>query len=255
MAALVSLVFAAQAFGAATVISLPDAAYQANTTKVGFAALADNTSVTSISDGVLTIGFDQTLTKSVANPGHMQSQWGSWGILPNVETPTAPVLLTAYSVTQPTGSPPQTVVMSLSQPVTTFGFEMAARMGSGYLAVPDPVYRQDVTVTFKLLEGNQVVGVVPKTLPGAWNWNYDARLFAISSDKPFDRVEVAALYPAQGAWSGSVFGQFRYVLPVKTVPTSVPASSGWSIAMTAMLGFTLVLCGRRRPIRRRSIRN
>jgi len=198
-----SLAFATSAFGATITIGTPDSDYLARTTKIDFSGLENGDVVTSVTDDNVKVDFDQNVEKLFIDGFSHDEQFAWWGYLPNVEETTANVLATAYGEG---GTDPQIVTMNLSKSVRTFGFEMAPRWGGG--SNDDPLLS---TVTFRLYENGDVVGVVNRTVTVITTQdNYNALLFAISSDVAFDEVEIAASYPAYPGDYGLLVGQLRY---------------------------------------------
>ena len=220
-----TLGFAAQAFGAvAIVIDQPDAAYQARTTKIDYSALEEGAIVTSVADSNLTVTFDQSMEKRDIDGAGGADEFNWWGTLPWVESETADVLFTEFGSGMET--PPQTVAMSLSKPVKSFGFEMAPRWGGAGIA------QMPSTVTFKLSQDGSEFASVTKTLEVLYEepYSYEAQLFSISSDTAFDKVEISATYPTSPDYYGLGVAQLRYsesAAPivsgtVKSAATGVP---------------------------------
>lgn len=177
------------------IISQPDAAYQAATTKIVIPpALGGN----SISDAALTVTFTTAGSLSVLQvPG----TWGTWSSPPFSESATPRVLFNnAGSLT-----------FNLSQSVGIFGFELEPDEGD---AIP---------FTAQFFDGATLVGTIG---PLGIDAVSGARLFALNGNgATFNRVVV----------SGSdefAIAQIRYALQQVNPPTTVPepASLGvWAI--------------------------
>lgn len=147
-----------------TPITQPDAAYLASTTKIDISGLTFGSSYGSISDGVLTVSFDKPLQKL----GPVPNGWATWSSPPYSESANPDVLYTAgqYDLT-----------MTLSQPCTTFGFELE----------PNPFSNHEYDVDFILMSGPTVVGTITMTVHGY----HGARLFAAKVDGgSFDKIVI-----------------------------------------------------------------
>jgi hypothetical protein len=134
-----------------TQITQPDAAYVASTTKIDISGLTNNTNYSSITDGTLTVNFSTPMNKR----GPVPSGWATWSSPPFSETANPHVLFTNYQTA---------LTMTLSQPCTTFGFELE----------PNPFSNQNYTVDFTVMSGPTIVGTITMTVNGS----YGARLFA-----------------------------------------------------------------------------
>jgi hypothetical protein len=148
-----------------SVIPLPDSSYLSRTTKIDFSGLADATPTSSISDGVVTVSFSgvSMIKRSVPGGG-----WASWSSPPFSESAT-PAVLADYVASGAT--------LTLSAPVTTFGFELE----------PNPFSFQNFSVQFLVMSGSKVVGQIAVNLTGSSG----ARLFAASIEgATFDRVVI-----------------------------------------------------------------
>lgn len=176
MASLLLLAFAGTAFATVTVIASPDAAYLGGTTKIDISGIADFASVTSVSDGSLTAVFDAAVSKYTVGAG-----WATWSSPPQSEASNPAVLY----------APRATASISLSRLVTTFGLEME---GNQWID-------SSFTVVFKISSGGQVISTQVKTINGSSG----AKLVAIKSDVPFDKVEITT-----SDVSGFAVGQLRY---------------------------------------------
>jgi hypothetical protein len=178
--AAVGAVASAQAF---TTINDPDAAYLAATTKIDISGLSDFTTVTSISDGGLTVSFSSTMQKRSV-PG----SWGTWASAPHAESSTPHIL---FSQGQ------NTVTMSFSSKVAVFGFE----------AEPNPFDVRNMTANF--YDGATLVGSITRPVDGFAG----SRLFAASGG--FTHV----VFGSNADWSA---GQFRYAFDGGGGGTAIP---------------------------------
>lgn len=179
IAAALLLSFAAPATATFTQIVSPDAAYVAGTTKIDITGIPEFTfPVDSITDGTLTVSFSSSMVRL-----QVGSSWASWGSPPDTESATPPILYSNGAAS---------LTMSLSSPVSTFGFE----------AEPNPFADEDFTVDFKLFSGPTLVGTVSRTINGLAG----ARLIAGTSDSTqFDRIELTST-------ADFAIGQVRYHL-------------------------------------------
>ena len=210
------------AYGAYTVISQPDAAYLGSTTKVDISGLTFLDNYSSIGSG-----FTVTFSHPMQKLGPVPTGWNveSWGTAGDVES-QSPDLMFAGD-----GFGMGDITMTLSQPVTTFGFELAPDLYN----VPF-----NANVDFIASLDGTPVGAVDRTVTNTFT-SAGAKLFAISSDMPFDRVDIvfrdAALPDNPPAFSYAL-AQFRYAFgPEEPDPVvSTPASSWWSLALIGALG-------------------
>jgi len=170
-----------------TQIFQPTPAYVAGTTKIDISAIADYTNVTSITDGTLTVTFSSQMNKRT-----VPTSWMTWSSPPWSETATPDVLFTNYA---------DSVNLTLSQPVTTFGFELE----------PNQFISANYTVDFILMSKSKVVGTMKIEINGY----YGARLVAVSVvGGSFDQINIVG-DPA----SGFAIGQVRYDIS--------PTPPGW----------------------------
>ena len=144
-------------------IAMPDAAYIAETTGLGFAA-PDFSVLTSLSDGTQVAAFDIGMV-ALSVP----TTWASWGSPPNTESSTPRVLWTnGFTSMQ----------INLAFPTFTFGFE----------AQPNTAVVSSVTVDFFSL--GLLVGSISLDVDG----NGGARLFAARTNTDaFDMVVISGL--------------------------------------------------------------
>jgi hypothetical protein len=93
-------------------IAQPNAAYTSSTTLIDISGIPDGTTgITSVTDGIQTVSFDQSLEKGTSG----SSGWATWNSPPAVETNTPPVLFRLST---------NSLTLSLSVLSTTFGFEL-----------------------------------------------------------------------------------------------------------------------------------
>ena len=85
--------------------------YTAGTTNLASGIPADGTTTTSLTDGIETVTFSQTMTAATVPGGG----FNNWGSPPNTETNTPRVLFNATI---------DSLTLSLSTPAATFGLEM-----------------------------------------------------------------------------------------------------------------------------------
>jgi hypothetical protein len=168
-----ALVLCASATAGAQQISSPTAGYLSSTTRFAIPGSAFS-SVSSLTDGGLTLSFSATGDKRVAPDGG----WASWSQTPDSERPSSGTLDVLYF-------PTQSLTMTLSRQVGIFGFELE----------PDPFAVIGFTAQF--YRGATLVGSVSRSVDG----DAGARLFAYQGG--IDRVELSG---------GSYFaaGAFRY---------------------------------------------
>jgi hypothetical protein len=159
-----------------TVIPNPTPCYLAGTDKVDFSALADFTSVTSVTDGVQTVTFDETLEKR-----QVPNTWGTWSSPPFSESPTPAVLFNPFD---------STLTLTLSQPSEVFGFELEPNAFGFY------------TYTAEFFSGAVSLGSITQTVEGFAG----ARLYAASTE-PITRVEISGEDS-----SGFAIAQLRYAI-------------------------------------------
>ncbi len=175
-----------------TPISVPDAAYTSSTTLIDLGYIAEGaTGITSVTDGTQTVGFDVELIKTTVGV-----DWSTWNSPPAVETSTPEVL---YQITS------NLMVMSLSVPSTTFGFELQGNLGT----------LSQFNVAF--MNGVNIVGIVDLPV----NSVSGALLFAATSNSsPFTSVVITNTSLDAG---GFAVANLRY--------TAVPEPA--SVAMVA----------------------
>lgn len=163
IASLLLVLLAGPANADITVIPQPDAAYLASTTKIDVASVPDFTILDFITDGTLTVTFDNPVQKLTVPTG-----WATWSSPPDAESATPAVLYQGFSF----------MTMDLSLPVTTFGFELE----------PNPFSTQDFDVDFVFLSGPTVVGTISLSVEGFAG----SRLFAATTqDLPFDQIIIS----------------------------------------------------------------
>jgi hypothetical protein len=181
-----------QANASIIVIPQPDAAYQAAMSKIDVASVPNRTSLSSITDGTLTVSFDTPLNKRT-----VPVNWSSWSSPPDAESATPAVLYDSAT----------SLTMSLSRPVTIFGFELE----------PAPFSTESFDVDFVFLNGPTVVG----TLSLSANGRAGARLFAAASqDLPFDQIVI-------NGTSDFAIGQVRYNLSPSCASATASPNRLW----------------------------
>lgn len=198
MTAALVVLCTAQAFAAVSFVNSPDAAYIARTSKIDFSSVTNGATVYKVSSANLTAHFATPMEKANVPDGG----WMTWGAPPNTESATPAVLKM--------DDPNQIVV--LSRPVKEFGFEME----------PSPFLPESFTTTFRVSLDGATVGTLTRTADG----NAGARLFAIRSDIPFDRVEIV-----NNDLDGFAIAQLRYVLDTRSL--NYIAGNGGTIQGTA----------------------
>jgi hypothetical protein len=147
-----------------TPIAQPTVAYTSSTTLIDVSGIPDGTTgITSVTDGIQTVSFDQSLEKGTAGG----SGWATWNSPPAVESSTPPVLFRAST---------NSLTLSLSTLSTTFGFEL---QGNNFIV-------SQFLVTF-LDNALNPVGSVNLAVDG----NGGALLFAASTTtSPFSKVTI-----------------------------------------------------------------
>jgi hypothetical protein len=175
-------------------ITQPDAPYQASTTKIDISGLTYLSSHSSITDGTLTVSFDTLMGKR----GPVPSGWATWASPPHTETANPHVLITGEA----------NMTMTLSHPVTTFGFELEGNAWANH----------NYTVDFILMSGPTTVGTISMIIDGF----YGARLFAASvgPGESFDKFVIDG-----DDISGFAIAQVRYVLAPVAVDIDIKPCS------------------------------
>jgi hypothetical protein len=164
-------------------IPSPNAAYKRSTSKLPITE-ADFTKVPFLSDAFLKVTFSNPLeARTVPN------SWGTWSSPPdNAESATPRVLYT--------GTTTDTVTLTFSRPVRTFGVEVE----------PGRLGRFMITGTFFDARGQ--VGAIPITVNGFAG----ARLFAATTTTTrFTKVEFSG--PRGVSINGLAIAQPRYAIP------------------------------------------
>ncbi len=157
--------------------------YTTETTLLDISGIICLTELNSVTDGVLTLDFDKNMDKRQADGC---GWYGSFGTSPDVEGPNPHIL---YSLAQ------NSILISLSVPVSTFGFELKPNLFGGPFE-----YQVDF-----LSEGN-IIGSITEflTAPVVGGGN----LFAATTDASFDEILIQAIDDSYGF----AIGQFRYTL-------------------------------------------
>jgi PEP-CTERM motif len=190
---------AAPAF-AFTQIVQPDAAYTSSTTDLG-GGDGSFGSITSLSDGTMTVGFSSGLAEY-----SVPTSWATWNSPSATESSTPNVLFTQGA---------QSLTLSLSTLAKTFGFELE----------PDLFQTDEVTAGF--YKGGNLIG----SLDLFPNGSAGALLFAASDAGGFDQVVINDL-------SGDDFAiaQVRYGFTA-----GVPEPGVWAMMLLGLgaMGATL----------------
>ncbi len=157
--------------------------YTIKTTLLDFSEVTCDENVTSISDGKLTLDFNDTLTKGGSDGCSVFEEWGSF---PWVEGINPDILYSDYI---------SSVTISLSKAVSTFGLELRPRELGEY--------------TFKVsfFKRDKLIGVIDKTTWGYFNIP-DAMLFASTTNDSFDKITIES----NSTEEGFSMAQFRYIL-------------------------------------------
>jgi PEP-CTERM motif len=171
-------------------IFTPDVGYTSTTTKINITQ-PNGTDLTSLTDGVLNIGFSHIREVSAVGAG-----WSTWSSAPNAESPN-PTILTADNYNPALSS----LTLTFSQGVDVFGFEVEG----------DPFDLRTFTMTF--FNGADVVGSIVRDINGSAG----ARLMAGAGTAGdfFTSVSISTN-------TDFALAQFRYSLAASTVPE--PAS-------------------------------
>lgn len=203
----VALIVAMPSWAGVTSIGAPDADYVNGTSKIDIPG-SDYSTMTSISDGTLTMSFDSPLERGTVPSGG----WASWGSPSDTESST-PVVLHAVNWDSSLTS----VSIFFSSELMTFGFE----------AEPDPYEVHGFTLAF--YSGDTLLGAISRDING----QAGARLLAGVSSVAFDHVVVSSDIDFAMA-------QFRYSSDaVGASPTPEPASWGMMLGGFGMLGGSL----------------
>jgi PEP-CTERM motif len=150
-------------------ISQPNAAYTSSTTQIPVVP-PNGTLINSITDGILTVNFS-TGVRTATVPG---GGWATWGSPPNTEG-NMPRVLTCIGC--------NTLTMSLSSAVGTFGFEL------------EPNVFQTFSVTAEFFNGATSIGSITRSVNGSAG----ALLFAaLTNTDQFTRVVITSPVDAQG---------------------------------------------------------
>jgi hypothetical protein len=183
------------------IFSQPTAPYLASTLPISFGTLSDGALVTSITDNIQTVTFNETLTKGQVPAGG----WTSWGSPPNTQNGAPPVLITSNLTTS--------LTLNLQNPSSVFGFELEPGAGSSNV----------ITVDFK--QGSTTVGSIPLAVDS----NAGALLFAASTTT---NLFTSIVINAPSAALGFAMAQFRYSTFVQPVPEPSTYALGSLSALT-----------------------
>lgn len=146
-------------------IQVPDDAYRNTTTLMTIKNSTDFSIINCIADNSLKVTFTDSVRRM---PGYPTGWTAVWNNKPNVESETPAVLYTRQQ---------NRLTLQLSKYVTTFGFELAPNLYDAY----------PFTVGFYDSKENPQVAYLQEvaSTPGG------AKLFAVSSEKAFNVVEIA----------------------------------------------------------------
>jgi len=159
-------------------IQVPDEAYRNATTLMRIKNPGDFSIINCIADHLLKVTFTDSVRRM---PGYPTGWTAVWNTRPNVEH-EAPTVL--YTMQQ------NRLTLQLSKYVSTFGFELAPNL---YDAYPFNVGFYDSKENPPVASLQQVA-----TTPAG------AKLFAVSSVRPFNVIEIA--YAGEGGNIGSPYG-------------------------------------------------
>jgi hypothetical protein len=150
----------------------------------------------SVTDGNITVSFRHNLQNAQAGP----SWWGLWGTYPEVEGNNPYVLASNYQ---------NSVTLTLSKPVNTFGFEM------------QPNYYGSFNYRVEFYNGAILVGSVTRTTRAGIDGGPSfAKLFAATTDGSFDKVIIEIV---SGDSGGFAIAQLRYGIEgtSKAIPVDI----------------------------------
>jgi hypothetical protein len=154
--------------------------YTTETTLIDISAIPCRDLVDDVTDGTLTLDFDKTMDKRQADV----CDWGgTFGIPPAVEGPNPHIL---FSQGQ------NSLGISLSTPVSTFGFEIQPNMFPG----------TDVNFMVDFYSGGNLIGSITRS---SKSFGF-GELYAAKTDGSFDYILIQAVDPT----FGFTIGQFRY---------------------------------------------
>jgi hypothetical protein len=169
------------------------ATYQSGTAKISsFSGLPDLTTVTSITDGALIVGFSNAVTKAT-----VPATFSTWGLPPDTESPTPAVLNTFANPN------PSVRTLALSKPMEVFGVEVE---GGDFDAAG---------FTMDFFSGATLLGSISRTIVG----DGEARILGGESGVPFDSVVISD-HLASGDNSFAI-SEVRYALAAVPEPASV----------------------------------
>ena len=161
--------------------------YTAGTTNLASGIPANGTTTTSLTDGIETVSFSETMTAATAPGGG----WSNWGSPPNTESNTPRVLF---------NSSIDSVTLTLTTAAVAFGVEMET----------DTFGTDNLTANF--YDGANLLGTVSRsvTTPDG------ALLFAASTNQAFTSVVLST--PGGGVGIG--IAEVRYALPASPLTGS-----------------------------------
>lgn len=172
-------------FGLLAAVPAPDVAYLGSTTLIDISTLSNLALLPSVTDGSLTVAFAPRMMKVSSGV------WASWSSPPFAETSAPHVLFSDFS---------NIVTLDLSQPVTTFGFEIA----------PNPWAPHTFTVDFIDSSGPTIVETIVKDAHGFQG----SRLVASDLDLPVNRIRISGT-------ADFAIAQLRYALGESTVAVDI----------------------------------
>lgn len=152
--------------------------YLTYTTKLDISALKNNESYNQISDGNLTITvtkYGEEDNSLVKYDSATNEWWRDWNVRPFAESNNPPILFQGHKYW---------TRLLLSKKCYVFGIEVGAELkpsDNDSLTMVTLYYKGDIN-----LADNNIADVFQDIKPP-----YSARLFAIKSDTPFDKVEIA----------------------------------------------------------------
>ncbi len=154
--------------------------YTTGTTNLASGIPADGSTTTSLTDGMETVSFSQTMTAATVPGGG----WSNWGAPPNTESNTPRVLF---------NSTIDSVTLSLATAAATFGVEMETGVNGTH------------SLTANFYDGANLLGTISRsvTTPSG------ALLFAASTNQAFTSVVLST----PGGGLGIGIAEVRYSLP------------------------------------------
>lgn len=159
----------------------PDEDYVDGTDRIDFSGLSDLEEYDSITDGIQELTFSNPVQKR-----YVPSSWNNWFWPPYSEDGTPDVLWSGWDNNEMT--------IKLSEPVSTFGFELEPNLYSAF------------NYTVKYYSKGSLVGSIIRTVTSP----ADGRLFAAQTRAGlFDKIVITS----SGDSYGFAIAQIRYVIP------------------------------------------